>query len=72
MTKNQRIVHDQLDLQRWQASQAHIQIAALNGELGPEAQIIALSALYMELRAQGRMDEARALKDQAYAIREAL
>lgn len=57
------------EARRWRASQVSREVAALNGELGPEAQIIALSAHYMELRAQGKYDEAKAVKQQAYAIR---
>ena len=54
---------------RWQAQEARREQAALNGELGTEAQIIALSARYMALRATGQHEAAAELKRQAYAIR---
>jgi hypothetical protein len=60
-----------LAAQRWQAQQASREQRALNGELGPEAQILALSARYMALRASGQHEAAAELKRQAYAIREA-
>ena len=59
---------DQLAQQRWQASQASREQAAINGELGQTAQIIALSEVYMALRQAGRIDEAMALKVRVNAI----
>ncbi len=58
----------QMEAQRWQASQARREQAAINGELGQAAQIIALSEVYKSLRAAGRMDEAQALKARVNAI----
>lgn len=63
---------EQMAAQRWQAQEAARQTAALNGELGVEAQILALSAHYMALRASGQDEAAAAIKARAYAIREAI
>ncbi len=53
---------------RYRYQQAAIVGAALRGELGIERQLLAMSARYHELRAAGRLDEAKALKEQAIAI----
>lgn len=53
---------EQLSYDRWQAQQARLEVAAINGELGPNAQIIALSEVYQALRAAGKMDEAMEIK----------
>ncbi len=58
----------QMEAQRWQASQASREQAAINGELGQPAQIIALSEVYKALRQAGKMDEAMALKRKVNAI----
>lgn len=47
---------------RYRYEQAAREGAALRGELGKEAQLIAMSAQYMQLRAQGKVDEARAIR----------
>ena len=61
---------DQLSYDRWQARQASREVAALNGELGSEVQIVALSARYAALKASGQHVAAAALKAQAISIRE--
>jgi hypothetical protein len=48
--------------------QARMEGAALRGELGVAAQILAMSELYKRLKAQGRDEEAQAVKTEAYAI----
>ena len=58
----------QLELQRWQAQQASREGAALNGLLGKNAQLLALSEKYKELRAAGDDEAAAAVKRQALAI----
>lgn len=52
--------------------QAHREGCAIRGELGPEAQILALSEQYKRLRAAGRLDEAAAVKAAALAIYQTL
>ncbi len=52
--------------------QATMEGAALRGELGPEAQILAMSEQYKRLRAAGELEAAAAVKAQAYAIYEAM
>ncbi len=61
----------QLEAQRWQAQQAHIQAAALSGQFGTRTQLLAMSAAYAELMANGQVEQAKALKAQAMAIVEA-
>lgn len=58
-----------LAAQRYAASQAAIEGAALAGELGVETQLVAMSALYAELKAAGRLVEAMELKAAAIKIR---
>jgi len=48
--------------------QAQAEGDALAGRLGPQAQILALSERYAELRRAGRMEEAAELRRQAIAI----
>jgi len=48
--------------------QAQAEGDAVSGRLGPQAQILALSERYAELRRAGRMDEAAELRRQANAI----
>lgn len=48
--------------------QAAREAAALRGELGPVAQLTAMSEQYKALKAAGRDDEARALRRAAAAI----
>ncbi len=48
--------------------QAQAEGDALSGRLGLQSQILALSEVYRELRSQGRMDEAAALKARVNAI----
>lgn len=49
-------------------AQAQLEAAALRGELGPVAQLTAMSEQYKALKAAGRDDEARALRRAAAAI----
>lgn len=48
--------------------QARLEGAALRGELGVSAQILAMSELYKTLKAQGLAEEALAVKAEAYRI----
>ena len=48
--------------------QAQAEGDAAAGRLGPQAQLLALSERYAELRRAGRMEEAAAIKRQAIAI----
>ncbi len=52
----------QLEAQRWAASQASREQAAINGQLGPQAQILALAEVYRELRAAGKVEQAAEIK----------
>ena len=52
----------QMEAQRWQASQAQREQAAINGELGRQAQILALAEVYRELRAAGQFEQAADIK----------
>jgi|GEM_PF-4327328 len=52
----------QFETQRWQAQQAQREQAALNGELGQAAQIIALSEVYAALRRDGKLEQAAEIK----------
>lgn len=49
-------------------AQAMLEGAALRGELGPRAQLTAMSEQYKALKAAGRDDEARAVRAAAAAI----
>jgi len=49
-------------------NQAAAEGAALRGELGVERQLVALSALYLELRSEGKLAEALAVKAMAIEI----
>lgn len=49
----------------WQAEQEG---AALRGEFGPRRQLLAMSALYKELKAAGKLDEAAAIKARGIEI----
>ena len=49
-------------------AQAQREAAALRGELGPRAQLTAMSEQYKALKAAGRDDEARAVRAAAAAI----
>lgn len=49
-------------------SQADNTGRALRGEFGVERQLVAMSEQYKQLKAAGRLDEAQAVKAQAYAI----
>lgn len=53
-------------------AQAAAEGAALRGELGPQAQLLAMSEQYKRLKAAGRLDEAKAIKAQALAIHAAM
>lgn len=69
MTSIQYRIHADLETKTTYA-QAAAEGAALRGELGVDAQLIAMSALYLELKAAGRLDEARAIRAQAIIIYE--
>lgn len=49
-------------------SQAQMEGAALRGELGIDAQLVAMSEQYTRLKAAGKLDEAAVVKAEAYAI----
>jgi hypothetical protein len=48
--------------------QAQMEGAALRGELGPQSQILALSEVYKEHKAAGRLAEAAAIRAQVNLI----
>jgi hypothetical protein len=48
--------------------QARLEGAALRGELGVRAQLTAMSQRYNDLRAAGKVEEAAAVKAEAFAI----
>jgi hypothetical protein len=70
MTAIQRTIHASLETKSSHA-QAAAEGAALSGELGIDAQLLAMSEAYMELRSQGRFEEARAMKLRAVALKNA-
>lgn len=70
MTAIQHSIHTSLET-RDSYSQAAREGAALRGELGTDAQLVALSGLYLELKAAGKLEQAAAVKAQAYAIKQA-
>lgn len=53
-------------------AQAAREGAALRGECGPEAQLLAMSELYKRLRAAGKVDEAKAIRERGIALIQAL
>ncbi len=59
------------EAQRFSADQAIIETAALSGQLGIETQLVAMSQAYMDLRSQGRFEEARVMKLRAIAFKAA-
>lgn len=67
MTAIQHRIHTSLET-RDSYSQASREGAALRGELGKDAQLLALSELYKELKAAGKMEQAAAVKEMALAI----
>ena len=67
MTTAQRTIHTALET-RDRLNQATMEAAALNGELGIDAQLIAMSGLYLELRAAGKLVEAQAVKAAAIEL----
>jgi hypothetical protein len=66
-----RIVEAQLEVQRFQATQASREQAALNGALGIDAQLLAMSEIYKDLRNAGRIDEALAVRAEAFRLKAA-
>jgi len=66
-TLNRDIIASIADTRRV-IDQARIESAALSGELGVEAQLIAMSQQYLALKAAGKVEEAAAVKAAAYAI----
>jgi hypothetical protein len=69
MTATQRTIHASLETKTSHA-QAAAEGAALRGELGLDAQLIAMSAQYAELRRAGKLIEAQAVKAEAMKIYE--
>lgn len=69
MTVIQAHIHASLETKDSHA-QAAIEGAALRGELGRDAQLIAMSAQYLELKAAGELEAARAVKAAAAKIYE--
>lgn len=59
---------DRIGDTRYRLNQAAAEGAALRGEFGTDAQLLALSEQYKALKAAGRLDEAAAVKARAYAI----
>lgn len=59
---------EQQAAQRFSASQARTEQAALNGDLGVDSQLTAMSELYFELRAAGKLEAAAIVKGRALAI----
>lgn len=59
---NQRYLEHLVDSARFAVQQAEQEGAALRGEFGPERQLRAMSALYKALKAEGRAEEAAAVK----------
>jgi hypothetical protein len=68
MTAAQRTIHASLETKTSHA-QAAAEGAALRGELGTQAQLIAMSAQYLELKAAGKLVEAQAVKAAAIKIK---
>ena len=68
MTRLRQTGDERDEAQRWNCDQARIQTAALNGELGAQAQLIAMSAAYGELMATQQFEAAAALKARAIQI----
>jgi hypothetical protein len=69
MTAAQRTIHASLETKS-SYSQAAREGAALRGELGIDAQLLAMSAQYAELKAAGKLVEALAVKAEALKIYE--
>ena len=70
MTAIQRTIHQGLETKSSHA-QAAAEGAALAGELGIDSQLLAMSELYLELKAAGKLVEARAMKLRAIAFKAA-
>lgn len=70
MTAIQTKIHASLETSASHAAAA-CEGAALRGELGIDSQLVAMSEAYMELRSQGRFEEARAMKLRAVALKAA-
>jgi hypothetical protein len=54
---------------RFRHQQAQLEGAALRGERGLTAQLIAMSEVYKALKQGGRLDEAQAIKAEAYRLK---
>ncbi len=67
-TARRDILAQLIDEPRRRIEQARLEGAALRGELGVAAQILAMSELYKNLKAQGRDEEAAVVKAEAYRI----
>jgi len=70
MNRTQAAIHTSLET-RDRYHQVTLEGAALRGELGIDAQLIALSAQYLELKAAGKLEQAQAVKARAYEIHQA-
>jgi hypothetical protein len=70
-TSHRRDIHAQIGNTRDVLAQADAEGRALRGEFGAERQILAMSEQYKRLRSAGRMEEAAAVKAEAYRIHQA-
>lgn len=68
MTAAQLITKIEADT-RWQLEQAAREGAALRGELGLDAQLLAMSEVYKQLKAEGKDAEAREIKNRAIELK---
>lgn len=68
MTAAQLITKIEADT-RWQLDQAAREAAALNGELGIDAQLLAMSEVYKQLKSEGKDAEAREIKNRAIELK---
>lgn len=68
MTAAQYITKIEADT-RWKLDQAAREGAALSGQLGLDAQLLAMSEVYKQLKAEGRLDEAREIKNRAIELK---
>jgi len=73
MTRNRATIAyiARIEASRDIVSQAAAEGAALRGEFGINAQLLAMSEQYKELRAAGRLDEAWAVRARAIEINDA-
>lgn len=67
MTTAQRNIHTALET-RDRLNQVALEAAALRGELGIDAQLLAMSELYKQLKSEGKLAEAAAIRAEAMII----